>query len=256
MGEHSTAGLPLPTLEYREEDSYLFLKLKEKAKAPALYYEHIPEKDPRYIDEHGVILPHTPDWAILLDDEACLVELERATLSQQLWYSIKKNRLPQFKLLRKELLSTILRHKIAQLRHRHVEGSPLPFLLARPELKESLRLPKGDDRKIPDQVLLDHLEHASAKYILHIFDLLDFHFPSEASFIYSVLADLDRFSENTEKLAEEQLLQVFQKVIQEQREACNFKDDPLTIQNELWNLHFKTTYSDSSRLNSKHLKYQ
>jgi hypothetical protein len=28
-----------PTLEYREEDSYLFLKLKEKAKAPALYYE-------------------------------------------------------------------------------------------------------------------------------------------------------------------------------------------------------------------------
>jgi hypothetical protein len=256
-GRHSTTHLPLPfpELDYREKDSLRFRKLQKRSHMTALYFEHIEEKDPLYVDEHANILPHTPDWAILLDGQVCLVELERTTLSQQLWYAIRKEKLPQFKVLRKELMSIILRFHISALRYRHVEGSPLSVILAKPELKESLHLHKGEDGKIEDATLFHHFCYSTEKYLDHIEKVLAFHFPAEHSFLTAVINAFDELSDSHDKLTEEELLFLVTQVIQKVREEQNFQDDVLTIQNQLWHLHFKATYSDSSRLSTKHLKY-
>jgi hypothetical protein len=226
---------------------------KKKAALSALYYEHLPEKDPLYIDERGIAIPYTPDWAVLLDDQVCLVELKRDTLREQLYFAIKHERFYQFRKLRKELLSTILRHQIAILRHRHVEGSPLPFLVAKPQLREGLSLPKGDDWKIPDSTLLDHLYDSTEKYIAYIVDLLNYLLPDEADFLKHVIDELEELSSHTtEKMTDHQLLEVVQVVIQNQREACNFQDDLFTLINSLRRLHLKAScYADNTRLDTR-----
>jgi hypothetical protein len=272
-GERSTQRLTFvpylkkrhPEYVFREKDSLLFVKLMQRSQIAGKnvdYYEHTDKPDLLYIDIHGECLPFVPDWRLCLEGQECLVELERATQTQELYYSWKKNNFLQYRKIRHELISTLLRYEINFLRHQHL-NAPIPFLLARPDLKDALGLRSAEEPLISDATLFDHLNESTSRYINFTCDILERYFPEDYAFIKRCILELEECIDHPEdrpdhlELNEEFLLKLFHIIIKENREMG------LTIDN-IVNLHLRFHEQRFNRpdtrkippLKGRHLRFQ
>jgi hypothetical protein len=163
------------------------------------YVEHSTISDLQYVDLHGDVLSHVPDWHLTTSTANCFVELERVSFREELYAALKHENVDYYRQRRTDLLNTLMRFVTDSLAMKYCANYTSVFYLPDKQLKA---WGKGAEKgkAISDNEMLNKLNDCTCRFISFLEGCAETFFSRDHALILEILQRTDAICDKLQAL--------------------------------------------------------